>query len=134
MIKNKVKKFLSKRVVVGFVFALFTITAIAADMTISVAGPVSRRTIKYQCDQHAGELGLPTQSFVVEYLNGAGNSLAVVPIGGQPLIFANVISGSGARYAAGRFIWWDAGSRGVHLYSDFDSIDGRKQTSCQQVR
>jgi membrane-bound inhibitor of C-type lysozyme len=51
-------------------------------------------------------LGLPAKPFTVDYLNGNGNSLAVLPINGQPLIFVGVISGSGGRYAAGRYIWW----------------------------
>jgi membrane-bound inhibitor of C-type lysozyme len=106
----------------------------AADLTISLTGggAITRRAVKFQCDEHAGELGLPTGPFTVEYLNGAGNMLAVVPIGGRSLIFSNVISGSGARYAANRYIWWDAGSRGVHLYSD--SPAGKAQTSCHSLR
>jgi membrane-bound inhibitor of C-type lysozyme len=104
------------------------------DLTISLAGPgpISRHVVKFQCDEHAGALGLPTGPFAVEYLNGAGNSLAVVPIGGHSLIFSSVISGSGARYAADRYIWWDAGSRGVHLYSD--SLAGKAEASCHSLR
>jgi membrane-bound inhibitor of C-type lysozyme len=107
----------------------------AADLTIHLAGdaPVSRRVVKFQCDSTGVQLGLPTGAFPVEYLDGAGNSLAVLPIGGRSLIFANVISASGARYASGRYVWWDAGSRGVHLYSDFDSLDGKKEASCHSV-
>jgi membrane-bound inhibitor of C-type lysozyme len=107
----------------------------AADLTIHLAGdaPVSRHVVKFQCDSTGVQLGLPTGAFPVEYLDGAGNSLAVLPIGGRSLIFANVISASGARYASGRYVWWDAGSRGVHLYSDFDSLDGKKEASCHSV-
>jgi membrane-bound inhibitor of C-type lysozyme len=67
----------------------------------------------------------------VEYVNGTGNSLAMVPVGGRSLIFSNVTSDSGARYAADRYIWWDAGSRGVHLYSD--SLVGKTEISCRAL-
>jgi membrane-bound inhibitor of C-type lysozyme len=112
------------------------LTGEAADLTIHLAGdaPVSRRVVQYQCDSTGVQLGLPAGAFPVEYLDGAGNSLAVLPIGGRSLIFANVISASGARYASGRYVWWDAGGRGVHLYSDFDSLDGKKQATCHSVR
>jgi membrane-bound inhibitor of C-type lysozyme len=113
--------------------SLCAFTATASDLTLHLAGsePVSRRVVKFQCDAEGMKLGLPAGSFPVEYVNGAGNSLAVLPIGGSSLIFANVISASGARYAAGRYIWWDAGSRGITLYSDFDSVDGKKQSACR---
>ncbi len=68
--------------------------------------------------------------FPVEYINGAGNSLAVVPIHDTSLVFANVVSGSGARYAAGPYIWWEA-SGAVTLYSD--SISGKIQSACHRV-
>jgi len=103
------------------------------DLTLSLTGPgaISRHVVEFQCDEHAGALGLPSGSFAVEYVNGAGNGLAVVPVGGRSLIFSNVTSGSGARYAADRYIWWDAGSRGVHLYSD--SLAGKAETSCHAL-
>ena len=77
-------------------------------------------------------MGLPAGVFSVEYLNGAGNSLAIVPIGGQSVIFANVVSGSGARYAAREYIWWDAGGRGVSFSSD--SIAGNVSSECHRVK
>ena len=74
----------------------------ATTLTISLMGsdPMTRNTVKCQCDRQAGALGLPTGVFPVEYLNGNGNSLAVLPIQGQSLIFANLLSGSGARRAS----------------------------------
>jgi membrane-bound inhibitor of C-type lysozyme len=110
-----------------------SMSLLATDLIIHLAGsgPISRTTVTFQCDAEGVKLGLPAQPFPVVYLNGAGNSLAVLPIAGRSLIFANLISGSGARYAADRYIWWDAGSRGVHLYAD--SPEGNKESSCQRV-
>ena len=82
-------------------------------------------------------MGLPAGAFSVEYINaagsdgGAGNHLAVLPIHGASLIFANVISGSGAKYAAGEYIWWDAAGRSVSLSSD--SLAGKMRSECHRV-
>jgi membrane-bound inhibitor of C-type lysozyme len=106
---------------------------IAGDLTIHLDGaePVSRQIIEYQCDGQATRLGLPKGPFRVEYINGGGNSLAVLPISGKSLIFANVLAGSGARYAAQQYIWWEAAGRSVSLSSD--SLAGKMETTCQRV-
>ena len=66
-------------------------------------GDFERRTVLYDCSD-----GEP---FDVIYINAAPNFLALVPIADEPAfrIFAAVESASGARYAAGRFIWWTEG-------------------------
>ncbi len=104
------------------------LTAHAADMVIPLSGPVSQKKVTFQCDEHATTLGLPSGPFTVTYLNGENNSLAVLPINGHPLIFSGVLSADGSRYAAGRFVWWDVGSRGIHLYGD--SYPNKDQTAC----
>ena len=105
-------------------------------MTISLTGsdPVTRSTAKYQCNGQAGALGLLTGVFSVQYLNGNSNSLAVFPIQGHSLIFASVMSGSGARYAVDPYIWCDAGAHGVHLSANPDSFSGKEQTACPVVK
>jgi membrane-bound inhibitor of C-type lysozyme len=110
-----------------------TALAGATDLTIHLSGsqPVSRKVVQYQCDAKAAAIGLPATAFPVEYINGGGNSLAVVPVHGNSLIFANVMSGSGARYAAGQYIWWEAGGS-VTLYSD--SIAGKMQSACHPAK
>ncbi|HEY7339176.1 MAG TPA: MliC family protein [Bryobacteraceae bacterium] len=127
-------KYFVKLIVIGVAVACCSTTSDATDLTIKLTGSdaISRNIETFQCDVQGPQLGLPAGPFPVEYLNGAGNSLAVLPIQGQSLIFVNVVSGSGARYASGRYIWWDAGSRGVHLYSD--SLEGKKETSCQTIK
>jgi membrane-bound inhibitor of C-type lysozyme len=108
--------------------------AIASDLTIHMADSSSytHKAAKYQCDSTGVELGLPAGPFTVEYINGGGNSLAVLPIANQSLIFAGVDSGSGARYAAQQYIWWEAAGRSISLTSD--SLDGKKQSFCQHVK
>jgi membrane-bound inhibitor of C-type lysozyme len=104
----------------------------ATDLTIHLKGAQSltRKTVQYQCDAQGAAMGLPATAFPVEYINGAGNSLVVVPVHEASLIFANVNSGSGARYAAGQYIWWEAGGA-VTFYSD--SLAGKTQSSCHRA-
>jgi membrane-bound inhibitor of C-type lysozyme len=54
----------------------------------------------------------------------------IVPVRGTSLIFANVNSASGARYAAGQYIWWEAGGA-VTFYSD--SLAGKMQSACHPI-
>jgi membrane-bound inhibitor of C-type lysozyme len=89
------------------------------------------KLLQYQCDAQGAAMGLPAGAFPVEYINGGGNSLAIVPVHGGSLIFANVSSGSGARYAAQDFIWWDAAGRTTSFSSD--SISGKARSECHRV-
>jgi membrane-bound inhibitor of C-type lysozyme len=122
-----------RQVAFGIGVLFCTVFAGATDVTIHLNGsqPISRKTVKYQCDAQGAKMGLPAGVFSAEYLNGAGNSLAIVPIDGNSLIFANVISGSGARYAAGVFIWWEAGG-GVTFSSD--SLAGKMSSVCHRLQ
>jgi membrane-bound inhibitor of C-type lysozyme len=122
------------RAVVGMVVLGCSALAGASDLTIHLKGSemVARNTVKFQCDAAGVKMGLPAGVFSVEYLNGAGNHLAVVPVGGNSLIFANVISGSGARYAAQQFIWWDAGGRGTTFSSE--GLGEKMSSTCHRVQ
>jgi membrane-bound inhibitor of C-type lysozyme len=122
-----------KRIVTGLGILSIAAFAGATDLSIHLkgSGPLTRVTAQYQCDSQGVKMGLPTGAFSVEYLNGAGNSLAVLPIHGNSLVFANVTSGSGARYAAGEYIWWDAAGRSISLSSD--SIAGKMRSECRLV-
>jgi membrane-bound inhibitor of C-type lysozyme len=113
-------------------FGLSTVSSKATELTIHLAGSqsISRQTKHYQCDAAGASIGLPSGPFAVDYLNGAGNSLAIVPVDGNSMVFANVTSGSGARYAAGQYIWWEAGG-GTTFYSD--SLAGKRQSVCHAV-
>jgi membrane-bound inhibitor of C-type lysozyme len=106
----------------------------ASDLTIHLNGtdPVKRVTVKYQCDAQGEKMGLPTGVFSVDYLNGAGNHLAVVPVKGNSMIFVTVPSGSGAKYAAGEFTWWEAGGRGTTFSSDFPGP--KASSTCHVVK
>ena len=123
-----------KQLVIGVQILSLGAVAGATDVTIHLKGSqaISRSTVKYKCDAQGVKMGLPDGVFAVEYVNGAGNSLAIVPVGKDSKIFANVISGSGARYAAGEYVWWDAAGRGTTFSSD--SLAGKMTSECQRVK
>ena len=91
----------------------------------------SRETIRYTCDAVGPQIGVPSGIFDVEYIEGGGNSLVVVPISGNSLIFANVSSASGTRYTAQQYTWWEAKGSAT-LYSD--SLTGKLETTCSRTR
>ncbi|WP_404400343.1 MliC family protein [Pelagibacterium halotolerans] len=72
-------------------------------LVLELEGNAQRDVVSYTCD------GLDEQ-LTVEYVNAHPIFLALVPIEGEKLIFVNVISGSGARYASGQYIWWTTGN------------------------
>jgi membrane-bound inhibitor of C-type lysozyme len=120
----------------GLVFSLLLAggglrAAFAADITIHLAGDgeISQKAVQYECDATGVKLGLPQGPFSVKYINGAGNSLAVVPVSGESLIFANVVSGSGARYMARQFTWWE----GRAITFSTDDLSGKAQSICHRV-
>lgn len=126
------KKMLKHLGVVLMVTGL-AVAASAEDITIHLLQNAStlRKTVQYLCDAEAAKIGLPSGPFSVEYINGGGNSLVVVPVSGNSLIFVNVTSGSGARYAAQQFIWWEAKGT-VTVYSD--ALTGKLQSACRPVQ
>ncbi|MDW5267171.1 MULTISPECIES: MliC family protein [Acidobacteriaceae] len=108
-------------------------SAAAENLSVQLPGvPVTRIQASFECGADGVALGLPAGPFTVEYLNAGKNHLAILPVHGQALIFSNVISGSGARYAAGRYIWWDAGAHGVTLYAE--GVDGHPKAECHLVK
>ena len=62
---------------------------------------LSQQRVIYRC---AGDVRLP-----VRYLNTDAGALAYLPAGGSKLLFVGVSAASGAKYAAGRYVWWTKG-------------------------
>jgi membrane-bound inhibitor of C-type lysozyme len=53
------------------------------------------------------------KAITVSYVNATnGDAFAYVPVDGAPHVFVGVTSGSGVRYANGRYIWWNKGNTG----------------------
>lgn len=86
---------------------LMAAPALAVDtsmqLVLELEGNAQRDVVSYTCDQLEDPL-------TVDYINAHPIFLALVPVDGEKLIFVNVISGSGARYASGQYVWWTRGS------------------------
>jgi membrane-bound inhibitor of C-type lysozyme len=115
------------------VFAVWLKPALGTDFVVHLPGvpPVSREMVSYTCDSEGTKIGLPAGKFEVEYIQGGGNSLVVVPISGNALLFANVSSASGERYTAQQYTWWEAKGMAT-LYSD--SLNGKFSTACSRSK
>src|ERR1700761_6138205 len=92
--------------------AVTGVLAVAASIGRASAAPLrlaeiqtkGRQTHKYTCA--TGKI------LQVTYWNAAnGQSFALVPVKGQQMLFANTLSGSGAKYQAGSYTWWTKGPR-----------------------
>ena len=75
---------------------------VSAQVVLNLAGDFERTVHHYQCE------GI--EPFAVDYINAAPNFLAILPIGGQKLVFVGVLSGSGAKYVSGQYEWWTKGA------------------------
>lgn len=82
------------------------------------------RSVSYKCEDG--------RKISVQYLNKGDNSLAVVPVSdASSLVFANVISASGAKYAAGQYIWWTKGEDAT-LYKDWKGGEPADGVACKE--
>jgi membrane-bound inhibitor of C-type lysozyme len=97
-----------------------------AELTLTIPGDAQadRITASYSCE------GL--DDLEVEYVNAGANSLALVPLEGETLVFANVLAASGARYAAGPYIWWTRG-RSADLYDLRQGEDAPPIATCEET-
>lgn len=78
--------------------------AFASEIKIEVPGEGTTevKPVSYKCD---GELPVSAT-----YINAPGNALAVLLIGDDTVVTANVLAASGAKYAGGKYIWWTKGT------------------------
>ena len=101
--------------------ATIAVTGLAALCGNACAAPLqfgeihtkNRQTHKYTC-----ATGKILQ--VIYWSASNGQSFALVPVKGKPLLFVNTISASGAKYQAGSYTWWTKGPR-ADLY---DAMSG----------
>lgn len=75
---------------------------IPGKITIAVPGAASvdSQKLRYDCEGEAVE---------AEYINAGDVSLVTLALDEGLVVASNVISGSGARYAGGPYIWWVKG-------------------------
>ncbi|HHL4080887.1 MliC family protein [Burkholderia sola] len=75
----------------------------AAQLTVEEIDADARQPTVYQCANHKAPVR------VSYWLAGNGQSFALVPVDGKQMLFVDTVSGSGARYQAGRYTWWTKG-------------------------
>jgi membrane-bound inhibitor of C-type lysozyme len=75
---------------------------VSVGIGLTIPGDAEIKSVAYDCEHH--------DPILVQYINAAPNFLALVPIEGKIMIFANTVSGSGAKYEAGQYIWWNKGT------------------------
>lgn len=95
-----------RRMMVGLM-ALSLLSGCATADTFHAPGIeiASTSTHTYQCEGG--------KSLTVTYWNSrAGQSFALVPVDGKPMLFVDTIAASGVKYMAGRYTWWTKGERG----------------------
>lgn len=100
------------------------LAAVDLNVGINLSGDVQIVTAVYGCGDAVPEL-------TVKYINAAPNFLAIVPIDGEDLVFVNVVSGSGAKYAAGVYEWWNKGSE-AWLHNVTEGLDAAPVLSCSE--
>lgn len=99
--------------------------ALADTLELDLPGSVERQSVTYSCSDGVER--------TAEYINvGQSNSLALIEIEGETLVFVNVLSGSGARYAARQYIWWDA--QNAVTFTDETAGEGAKPVTCQEKK
>ncbi|MBC8717959.1 MliC family protein [Ochrobactrum sp. Marseille-Q0166] len=98
--------------------------AMAGDITIPLPDDVevTENSVLYKCGD---------QNISATYYNAGENSLVQLEMENNTVIAANVLAGSGAKYAGGVYIWWSKGD-GADLYNLMDDPDQEKPISCTE--
>lgn len=92
---------------------------------------VGRQDVEYTCsldEKKAGDdvrslrTSLPADRFTVTYLSADIMALAVLPVDGRVMVFANVVAGDGAKYVGDRYSWWAKGDQVTFAREDKDGV------------
>lgn len=96
-----------------------------ASITIEVPGAkeISSQRVAYRCGD---------ETVQAEYFNAGPVSLVSLSLRGEFVVASNVLSGSGARYAGNRFIWWSKGKT-ADLY-DLTKGENAKPVACIPIK
>jgi membrane-bound inhibitor of C-type lysozyme len=112
---------------IAMVATLLAAPAVAQNSTITIPLPsgqkVERMKVAYTCNG-----GLKVQA---EYFNAQPIALATISVKKDFVVLANVLAGSGAKYAGGQYIWWTKGDN-ADLY-DLTKGDNAPPVSCKST-
>ncbi|OOL18776.1 hypothetical protein BRY73_06965 [Ochrobactrum sp. P6BS-III] len=107
-----------------FALSLTASAASAAEITIKLPEDtaVTTNSVLYKCGE---------KDVSVTYYNAGDISLAELELDDETVIASNVLSGSGAKYAGGVYVWWTKGQE-ASLYNLMDDPEQEKPTSCAE--
>ncbi len=89
----------------GVVMLLAVTSAEAGSLQVPQVQTGTPITRTYQCEGG--------KSLQVTYWNSNnGQSFALVPVEGKPLLFVDTLAASGVKYDAGHYTWWTKGNHG----------------------
>lgn len=117
------------------------LAVIAASLALSAPVLAAQTTLQIEIgansdfQRHVMTYDCGTETpLTVTYINAAPNFLALVPVADEPeeLVFASVISASGARYASGKWQWWTQGSE-ASLYDMTLEEDAAPVLTCSEA-
>lgn len=113
-----------KKWVLATGFSLVVSGALAGEINIPLPEDVdvTENSVLYKCGD---------QNVSATYYNAGENSLVQLEMEDTSVIAANVLSGSGAKYAGGVYIWWTKGDT-ADLYNLMDDPDQEKPISCKE--
>jgi membrane-bound inhibitor of C-type lysozyme len=105
---------------------LVAFPALAAGSSVQIlldlTGNAERTIVSYNCETMEERLD-------VEYVNAHPNFIAILRVEGETRIFVTTISGSGARYVSGEYVWWTSGPDAT-LSSQMSAEDASPLLSC----
>jgi len=100
--------------------------AVAADrivIPLPKGASVVTTKVTYSCDKLKG--------VTATYINAPPIALATVAFNDEFVVMANVLAGSGAKYAGDRFVWWTKGNS-ASLYDLTQGENAPPVASCTQ--
>ena len=92
--------------------AVIGVLGLVASVEVAYATPLRLAEIQTknrQIHQYTCATGKVLRVTYWSALNG--QSFALVPVKGQPMLFVNTLAASGVRYQAGSYVWWTKGPR-----------------------
>lgn len=92
-------------------------------LNLSLTGDMQTITANYDC-------GTETP-LTVTYLNAEPNFLALIPVDGKDIVFVNTLAASGAKYEAGKYIWWNKGADAT-LTDLTEGLDAAPVRTCHE--
>lgn len=108
--------------------AAVTLSHVAPGAALTITVPTAQEVQTIKANYLCG-----STTIAAEYFNAGSVSLVALTLKGEFIVAANVLSGSGARYAGGPYIWWTKGNH-ADLYDVTQGDNAPPTLSCEQLQ